>query len=232
MKKKAAILQSNYIPWKGYFDIIHDVDLFIFYDDVQYTKRDWRNRNRIKTDRGAKWLTIPVGKDTNRLICEVAVDNHEWGLSHWKALKHYYAKAPYFSLYEETLKKIYLEMKWTGLSQLNQFIIQLISTEILKLQTVFKNSRDYSPQGGRNERLIDILTKANADCYLSGPSGKNYLDERLFQKANIEVTYKDYSGYPEYPQFHLPFIHEVTILDLLFHVGPQASDYIWEWRDG
>jgi len=226
---KVAILQSNYIPWKGYFDIINDVDLFIFYDDVQYTTRDWRNRNKIKTDRGTKWLTVPVGKSSNRLICDVAIDDRDWGIRHWKTLQQYYARAPFFELYRKTLENMYLHTKWSSLSNLNQSLIKCIA-EILKIRTDFKDSRIFKAQGKKSERLIDILTKVNADVYLTGPSARSYLDEKLFRKANIEVIYKDYSGYPEYPQFYPPFVHEVTILDLLFHVGPEAPDYIWGWR--
>jgi len=230
LKKKVAILQSNYIPWKGYFELIHNVDLFIFYDDVQYTKRDWRNRNLIKTIHGVKWLTIPVGNVNNRLICDVSINNHQWSLNHWKTIHRYYSRAPYFKIYQKGLEKIYIERRWTNLSELNNYIIKYISRDILKIETVFMDSREFSPQGHKSERLIDILTKAKADCYLSGPSAKTYLDETLFQKANIKVVYQEYSGYPEYPQLYPPFIHEVSILDLLFHVGPKAPYYIWGWR--
>jgi len=97
--KTVAILQSNYIPWKGYFDVINDVDLFIFYDDVQYTKNDWRNRNKVKTANGTGWLSIPVGADKNRLICEVILNDNRWQEKHWKTLCQLYGKASYFSSY-------------------------------------------------------------------------------------------------------------------------------------
>jgi len=230
MKKKVAIIQSNYIPWKGYFDIIHDVDLFIFHDDLQYTKQDWRNRNQIKTAQGTKWLTVPVGQSTNRLIYEVEISKSDWKSDHWRALKHQYSKTSFFQRYASFLENIFQEKSWKYLSELNQYIIKYISTEILQINTVFKDSQVYSPVGSKTERLIDILTKVGANCYLSGPSAKNYLDEALFEKSNIELLYKDYSGYPEYPQLYPPFIHEVNILDLLFHVGPDAPYYIWGWR--
>jgi hypothetical protein len=231
MKKKVAIIQSNYIPWKGYFDIINEVDLFIFHDDLQYTKQDWRNRNKVKTEHGTKWLTVPVGRQsTDRLICEVMISDRNWGRKHWRIIKQLYQKAPFFKMYESIFEDIYTQKTWLYLSELNQYMIKYISTNILKIKTVFDDSRNYSPKGSKTERLIHILTKAGATSYLSGPAAKNYLDEALFKEADIELIYKNYSGYPAYPQFHPPFIHEVTILDLLFHVGPEAPYYIWGWR--
>src|SRR5579864_7157911 len=106
---RAAVLQSNYIPWKGYFDIIHDVDVFVFYDDVQYTKNDWRNRNRIKTAGGVQWLTVPTGSDINRRICDVSLPDPNWTRKHWRTLHQAYSHAPHFHRYESFLSEIYLE---------------------------------------------------------------------------------------------------------------------------
>jgi hypothetical protein len=229
--RKVAIIQSNYIPWKGYFDIINDVDLFIFYDDVQYTKNDWRNRNKLKTPEGSKWITIPTGGCKDRLICEVEFEDTRWALKHWKTIQQYYLSAPYFSKYKDFFEFVYIEQKWQGLSQLNQFLIKAISQEFLGVKTEFKDSRDYNIEGKKLERLIDLLQKVEAEVYISGPAAKNYIDDSSFDKAGIKLEYKDYSGYPEYPQFHPPFEHYVTILDLLFHTGPDASYYIWGWRE-
>jgi hypothetical protein len=229
--KKVAVLQSNYIPWKGYFDIIHDVDLFVFYDDVQYTKNDWRNRNKIKTPSGAQWFTIPVGNHNDLLISEVKLDSPDWAETHWKTLYQFYSKAPFFKNYEALFKKIYLESKWSSLSELNQTLITLICKETLGIQTIFARSQDYHLEGHKTERLIQLLKKCGADYYLSGPAARDYLDEAIFTAEGIQLEYKDYASYPEYPQFHPPFSHYVTILDLLFHTGPQAPDYIWRWRD-
>jgi len=228
--KKVAIIQSNYIPWKGYFDLIHDVDLFIFYDDVQYTKNDWRNRNKIKTSQGPQWLTIPTGYHNDQLIHEVTLNSGDWALKHWKTLTQYYAKAPFFPQYEAFFKKIYLETKWNFLSELNQHLITQISKEILGIQTSFGRSTDHSLNGNRTDRLVDLLRKSGADSYLSGPTAKDYLQESLFTEAGIRLEYKDYSGYPEYPQFYPPFDHHVTILDLIFQTGDKAPDHIWGWR--
>jgi len=228
--KKVGVIQSNYIPWKGYFDIIHDVDLFVFYDDVQYTKNDWRNRNKVKTAQGAQWLTIPVGSRNGRLICEVEISEAYWPKKHWETIKQSYSKAPYFKRYQEFFEYFYLEAIWTNLSELNQTLIKKICKEFLGIQTDFSDSRAYRPQGEKLDRLLDLLQKTGATYYVSGPSAKSYISEKRFQDAGIELVYKDYSGYPEYPQLFPPFEHGLSILDLLLNCGPSAPDYIWGWR--
>lgn len=230
--KTVAILQSNYIPWKGYFDVIHDVDLFIFYDDVQYTKRDWRNRNKIKTPRGTEWLTVPANGGREDLIHEVLLSDPHWQENHWKTIKQFYGKAPFFERYRALLEEVYLGRSWTHLSELNQHLIGLISQEILGVTTEFADSRIYAASGTKQNRLIDLLVKSGATRYVSGPAAKDYIDEALFAQTGIYLVWKDYSGYPEYTQFHPPFEHGVTILDLLFHTGPDAPWYIWGWREG
>jgi hypothetical protein len=225
-----AILQSCYIPWKGYFDIIHDVDLFIFYDDVQYTKNDWRNRNRIKTANGVTWLSIPAGSSTDRLICEVSLSDHRWQTQHWKSLAQTYGKAPHFRDYAGFFEEAYLGRAWTSLSDLNQFLTRKIAEDFLGIATRFEDSRRYAAQGVKQERLLDIIRKAGATRYVSGPAAKNYIDPARFDAAGIELIWKNYAGYPEYPQLHPPFEHAVTVLDLLFHTGPRAAWYIWGWR--
>lgn len=229
--KKVSVLQSNYIPWKGYFDIINDVDTFIFYDDVQFTKNDWRNRNKIKTNNGTQWLSIPVGSDLKRLIREVPITSTRWAVKHWKTIEQFYHKAPYFNYYKDFFRHIYLDLLWDNLSKLNQYLIKSISTELLGVKTVFEDSHEYVSEGERNERLVDLLQKAGTGIYISGPSAKSYIDENKFIAAGISLVYKDYSNYPEYPQFYPPFTHNVTILDLLFHTGPKSPYYIWGWRE-
>ena len=229
--KTVALLQSNYIPWKGYFDIIKDVDLFIFYDDVQFTKNDWRNRNKIKTPIGANWITIPVGADTRRLICEVMIRDRSWQLKHWKMISMNYAKSRFFQDYQDFLEEVYLERRWHSLSELNQYVIDRIARECLGINTEFRDSREYAASGHKLDRVLDVLNKAGADRYVSGPSARDYIDPSRFTGAGIELLWKDYSGYPEYPQRHPPFEHGVSILDLLFSVGPKAPWYIWGWRE-
>lgn len=228
--KRVAIIQSNYIPWKGYFDIIRNVDLFIFLDHVQFTTRDWRTRNRIKTPRGLQWLTIPAGSDRNRRICDVVVDDTTWQEGHWKTIKQYYSKSTYFKTYKDILEYMYLGRKWSNLSQFNQTFIQTISREILGIPTIFEDSRQFESRYTKHELILDICKKAGAETYITGPSAKNYLGENQFRQNGIELIFWNYFGYPEYNQFFPPFSHEVTILDLLFHTGPDAPYYIWDWR--
>lgn len=230
--KSVAIIQSNYIPWKGYFDLIHDADVFIFYDDVQYTKNDWRNRNKIKTPNGVEWVTIPMGSDLNRLICEMEIKDSRWQAKHWKSLKQHYGKTPYFSHYEPFFEEFYLGQQWLNLADLNQHLITTISRDFLNIKTEFGDSREYTLSGQKFERLMDIVTQSHAGRYISGPAAKDYIEPMRFVEAGIELVWKDYSGYPEYPQRFPPFAHGVTILDLLFNVGPDAPWYIWGWREG
>jgi hypothetical protein len=228
--KRVVILQSNYIPWKGYFDLIHDADLFIFFDDRQFTKRDWRTRNKIKTLRGAEWITIPVGGNTERLICEVEIKDDYWQQKHWKTIKQQYEKSPYFSIYRPFFEEIYLAKRWTNLSEMNQHIISSISRDLLGLTTEFVDSRLYQAEGHKMERLLDLVAKTNATHYISGPAAKEYILPERFVSMGVELIWKDYSNYPAYPQLYPPFEHGVSILDLLFNVGPKAGEYIWGWR--
>lgn len=231
MTKKVAIIQSNYIPWKGYFDIIHDVELFVFLDDVQFTVRDWRNRNKIKTPHGTHWLTVPVGKKRDRLIHDVQITDTNWGKSHWKSIKQSYSNSPYFDNYKDFFEFVYLDMTWNYLSDLNHFLIKKISTEILGIKTEFADSRKYQAHGEKLNRLLDLLVKTKATYYVSGPSAKEYIIDERVAGLGVELHYKDYSGYPEYLQAFPPFEHAVTILDLLFNCGPNAHYYIWGWRE-
>lgn len=230
--KKVVILQSNYIPWKGYFDLIHDADLFIFYDDLQYTKNDWRNRNRVKAASGAEWMTIPVGADNNRLICDVEIRDSTWQKKHWKTLQHNYGACPHFARYRAFFEDFFLSRRWTMLSDLNQFLIRHIAVEFLCIKAEFQDSRRYALSGQKQERLLELVTSVGSERYISGPAAKNYIHPQRFEDAGVELVWKDYSGYPEYRQRFPPFEHGVSIVDLLFNVGPDAPWYIWGWREG
>jgi WbqC-like protein family len=228
--KTVGVIQSNYIPWKGYFDIVHDVDLFVFHDDLLFTKLDWRNRNIVKTASGPRWLTIPVGAPQKRLICEIDIKDRSWTRDHWSQLTHHYGRAPHFKAFAPLLKDVYLDREWTNLSAFNQYLITRIARECLGVTTEFRDSRELSLVGQKQDRLLDLLGKVGADAYVSGPTARGYIDEGRFEAAGIRLIWKDYAGYPVYPQLYPPFSHEVTILDLLFHVGAAAPHYIWGWR--
>jgi len=227
--KTIAILQSCYIPWKGYFDIINSVDEFILYDEVQYTRRDWRNRNLIKTPSGTQWLTIPVqvkGKYYQR-INETAISDSLWADRHWKAILSNYSKAPYFKVYKEFFDKLYqLAKEENILSKINYLFLRAVS-DILGIKTKIFWSTDFNLKADdKTGKLIELCQKTEANRYLTGPLAKNYINESLFHEAGIEFGYVDYSNYPEYSQLFGKFEHCVTILDLIFNVGDQASNYM------
>ncbi len=225
--KRVAIVQSNYIPWKGYFDLIAAVDEFILYDDVQYTRRDWRNRNRIKTPRGVEWLTIPVdvkGKFHQR-IRETRVADMRWPRTHWRTIATNYGRARYFDEYAGRIEALYLGCDEEYLSRINMLFMRALC-EILGIHTRITWSMDYPLAEGRSERLVELSKCAGAQHYLSGPSAREYLDEGLFQRAGIAVSYMDYAGYPSYAQLYGPFEHSVSVLDLIFNEGPNAPRFM------
>ena len=225
--KRIAILQSNYIPWKGYFDLIRSVDEFILFDTAQYTRRDWRNRNRIKTANGLIWLTIPVQVKGRYLqsIQETKVEDQRWRDQHWKTLQHNYSRAAHFADYKTIFEKLYLEGTEDHLSEINRRFIDAICS-ILEIGTAIRWSSEFPAVEGNTERLVEWCKVAGATEYLSGPAAKEYIDERSFADAGIKLLWMDYSGYPEYRQSHPPFEHGVSILDLIFNEGPKATKYM------
>ena len=225
--KRVAILQSNYIPWKGYFDLIDSVDEFIVYDDQQYTRRDWRNRNRIKTAQGTTWLSIPVkvkGRYHQR-IDETEISDVTWTERHWQTIAHAYGRAPFFDAYRDRLHALYERRTEALLSDVNRELLQGLC-QILGIETAFTSSSDYDAHGAKTERLVALCRSASATTYLSGPSARAYMDESLFHDVGIEVQYMDYGGYPEYDQLYPPFEHEVSILDLVVHTGTEARRFL------
>lgn len=223
--KKVAILQSNYIPWKGYFDLINSVDDFVIYDTSQYTTRDWRNRNRIYTPEGVKWLTIPVKGTQSKRINEIEIADPEWGKKHWSTIKYAYGKAPFFIEYSHEFESLYMDADESRLSAINFKFITLIN-KLLGIETKLFWSSDFDLADERTSRLLGICEQLNADIYVSGPSAKEYLDEKKFDQNGITVEWMDYSDYPEYSQLHEPFEHQVSVLDLLFNAGPDAVKYM------
>jgi hypothetical protein len=227
MTRSVAIVQSCYIPWKGYFDLIASVDEFILYDDRQFTRRDWRNRNRIKTPQGSQWLTIPVetkGRYHQR-IDETVIGDPRWAEQHWKTIVHNYAGAPYFPDYREQLEALYESATASRLSVVNRRFLEAIG-RLLGITTTLSWSTDYEAEGTKTERLVSLCRAAEATHYLSGPSARSYLDESAFAAAGIDLQYFDYSDYPEYEQLHPPFDHAVTVLDLILNTGPEAPRYM------
>ena len=225
--KKIAILQSNYIPWKGYFDLINSVDEFVVYDDMQYTRRDWRNRNKIKTADGLKWLSIPVevkGRYFQK-INETIVSDRSWTVTHWKTISQFYSKAKFFKEYKHFFEDFYINNQENHLSLINFRLIEIVNS-ILGIKTKITSSSSYELVEGQTEKLLNICQQSGADIYLSGPSAKEYFDGSIANKMGIKVEWMDYSDYPEYHQLYPPFEHGVTILDLIFNEGPGATSFM------
>ena len=231
--KKAAIIQSNYIPWKGYFDMINMVDEFILYDDAQYTRRDWRNRNKIKTPNGLQWLTIPVevkGKYYQK-IKDTVISDIEWTKKHWTAIIHNSSKSNFFNDFKILFEELYLGCEKKYLSDINHRFIKAIN-KLLGINTKISWSMDYDLEvEGNTEKLVTICKQAGADTYLSGPAAKDYMDDELFEQEGISVEWMDYSSYPEYRQRYPPFEHGVSIIDLIFNEGENAKKFMKSFKD-
>lgn len=224
--KKVVVLQSNYLPWKGYFDLIRSADLLVFYDDTQFTKNDWRNRNRIVSPRGVEWISVPCGPRIHRLILDVKPTHSKWQRSHWDKIVEGYRAAPYFKSFKDFFEDFYLSKTWSSLSDLNQYLIRTIATQFLNIHTPIRQSTEFALSGSKEDRLVDLLQQVGATRYLSGPTGRSFLREEPFAQAGIELEWMDYAGYPEYDQRNVPFVHEVSIVDLLFNTGPIAASYL------
>ncbi len=228
MTKSIAIVQSNYVPWRGYFDLIRSVDEFVLLDDVQFTRRDWRNRNRIKTAKGPAWLTIPVRSKGryHQLINETEVVGPDWAINHWQKIEAAYKSAPYFDVYRGGLLSLFEQaQRESNLTNIN-FILLSEICKLLGITTPFSWSSDYGHVGSKTERLLRICVQANADCYLSGPAARAYIDPQRFIENGIELVYADYEGYPKYPQLYGEFCPNMSIIDLIFCAGPNALEYM------
>jgi hypothetical protein len=221
---RVAIVQSNYVPWRGYFDMIASVDAFVLLDDVQYTKRDWRNRNRFKTAQGTRWLSVPVqvsGRYTQS-IYETMVADPGWAQSHWQTIRQSYSRAGGGAEALAFVEELYATVPGPRLSDVNRHFLSRIGAH-LGIDTELSLSLDYDPQGSKTDRLLDICLKAGASEYVSGPAARSYLDEGTFAERGISVSWFEYGPYPAYEQVHPPFDPHVSIIDLLLCAGPEAA---------
>lgn len=224
---RALITQSNYIPWKGYFDTISLSDVFVIYDDMQYTKRDWRNRNKINSPNGLLWLTVPVnvkGKFFQKII-ETEIADRNWKNDHWKTIISCYSKAKFFKEYRPYFEELYLGCEESTISKVNYRFLKGIC-DLLEIKTEFRWSSDFDLRGDKSEKLLNLCLDLKATSYISGPAAKDYLDVSLFNNHDIQVEWCDYSDYPEYEQVFGPFNHGVSILDLIFCTGPNAKNFL------
>ena len=219
--KTVVIVQSNYIPWRGYFDLIAAADEVILYDGVQFTKNDWRNRNTIKTPRGVEWLSVPVGRGISRRIQDVELRDSAWQERHWRTLEANYGRAAHFADIAAVFEPLYRERVHTHLSALNRTLIEA-TCRILGITTQISNSWDYVRVEGRTENLVSLCAQAGAAVYSSGPAARAYLDTQLFAERGIAIKWFEYPEYPPYPQLWGSFVPNLSILDLLFNCGAES----------
>jgi hypothetical protein len=224
-----VILQPSYIPWRGYFHQIKKADLFIFYDDVQYDKHGWRNRNRIKTPQGCQWITIPVYSkgvvDKGVPINQVKINwNENWNEKHWRSIQQAYSKAPYFDQLVPLLEPFYRQRA----DFLADFTIELtvaLARHLGIQHTRFIRSSALQIAATKTDRLVAILKSVGATHYISGPSARDYIEEEKFISSGISLEYMEYH-YSEYPQLYPPYDSFVSIIDLLCMTGPEAPNFI------
>ncbi len=224
--KKVVITQSNYIPWRGFFDLINVADVLVLYDDVQYTRRDWRNRNKIKTAQGVQWITIPVEHvSRHQQIRHTRVADPQWNRKHWNTLRVNYGRATFFRTYRDFFEELYLSPSSVWLSEINHRFLTAIA-RLLGIRTEFRWSWELGGEGNRTQRLLSICKALGATDYWSGPRAKAYLDEDAFVREGIRVHYFDFSGYPPYRQLFGEFVDRLSIIDLIFNEGPRAVEFM------
>jgi hypothetical protein len=227
---KVVILQPSYIPWRGYFHQIAKADLFVFCDDVQYDKRGWRNRNRIKTPQGPIWLTIPVlskGVQTSHIpILQIQICwDKNWNQDHWRAIQQAYQKTPYFKDYAPLLEDFYQSRPRLLIDLTIPLSIALAEALGLNRTRFIRSSQIPDITGNKTDRLINILKVVGGTHYITGPMARDYIEEEKFKDAGIFLEYMDYD-YPEYPQLYPPYNPRISIIDLLFMTGRKAFSYI------
>lgn len=223
-KKRLAVLQPSYLPWIGYFEQIDYVDHFVFYDDVQYTTRDWRNRNKIISSNGTLWLSVPVKGGQNQRLCDVVIDNTQrWRQKHLSTLKYNYQRAPYFEDIYPIMESV-LSRGHDKLCDLNADIIQQIM-KYLDIQTYLYFSSQLGIEGDKNSRLVNMATFFDVCEYYTGASARNYLDIDQFNKNNIDVKFQNYQII-NYPQLSTSFDPYLSIVDLLFMCGKKSLNII------
>ena len=223
---RVAILQPSYLPWLGYFEQIHHADLFVFLNDVQYTKSDWRNRNRIKTPQGSAWITVPVRRQgLQRQICETLINYATpWTERHANLLGEHYRKAPHFEAVMEVIGP-HLAAKPVLLQDLAIGLILDLARFMGIPPNILRSSDLGVRETDRNDRLIAICRRVGATELYESAAGRAYMDVARFAAAGIRVAFQDYR-HPTYRQFFGPFLSHLSIVDLLFHYGPDARHVV------
>ncbi len=219
-----TIHQPNYLPWPGFFHKWLISDAFILLDTVQYHKNEWQNRNRIKTANGAQWVTVPVSYRFPQTIIEVGIASPNWARKQIAAIEQAYAKAPYLKLYWPKLREV-LQQSWEGIADLNTALIRTLG-EMLGCQAPLHLASDMATSSDDpTERLISLCRELGGDAYLSGREGRGYLDREKFSAAALELWFQEVEA-PVYPQLHGTFISHLSVIDMLFNLGPATAETI------
>lgn len=217
------VSQSNYLPWKGYFDLVRRADVLVLLDNVQFTRRDWRSRNMIKTPSGVQWLTVPVRTPNGRMtsVSEAEISDAGWAKSHLRTLELSYRRTPYFEQVFGVLEGC-MHGGEALLTNINERSLRTLS-EFMDLDIEIQVARGPVEEVDPSDRILNLVQRWGGTRYVSGPAARSYLDTSVFADAEIEVDFIDYPSYPEYEQLWPPFRHEVSMVDVLFHLGP-------DWR--
>jgi hypothetical protein len=224
--KTVVILQSGYLPWLGFFSQLYRSDIFVLYDDVQYTRRDWRNRNKVLSGQGPIWLTVPVHQKGlfHQPINETQISNEtDWRAKHLASIKRNYSKTPYFEKYYQMLNQV-LSCEWEGLSDLNLSLIEMIA-EDMGLKNKIVRSSELGVEGCKSTRLLNICKHFGATHYLTGDMAQRYLDADLFEREQVEIVYHLYK-HPVYRQTGDEFVPFMSVIDLLFNEGPKSLEIL------
>lgn len=225
---RIAIHQPQYLPWLGYFDKMDRADVFVLLDDVQYKKNEWQNRNKIRNAESWQWLTVPVLYDFGQPLNEVKIDNKtDWRTKHLKSIELNYSRAPYFKDYFAFFEDIY-RREWDLLADVSAEIITRLK-ERLGIKARLVKSSELGIKSSATNRLVDICRKLDADVYLSGAGGSEYLDEALFAAAGIKLEYQTYK-HPVYKQVFDGFEPNMAVIDLMFMEGAKSLETIREGR--
>lgn len=230
-RRTLAVLQPGYLPWLGFFDLLDRADVFVIYDDVDFDKNGWRNRNRIKTSQGVAWLSVPVltSGRSGQLVNETIIDRNQlWQRKHIRSIREAYARAPFFRDRIEPLEEL-LSRPWERLVDLDLALIGLMASWLGLGGKQMVASSGLGIPRGRNERLLAMCERFGTEVYLSGNLAKSYLDVEAFGREGVAVEWQDYA-HPVYGQLHGPFEPHLSTLDLIFNEGPASLDVIRRGR--
>jgi len=221
-----VVLQPGYIPWLGFFDQMRRSSVFVYYDDVQFDKHGWRNRNRIKTPAGPLWLTVPVlhsGRNQPTIIDTLVDQRTPWARKHLKTLRQYYAKAPFLNRYLPELEEM-LERSWSHIAALDIAVVELMARWLSLAPSIHRASQ-LGVGGEKSERLLNFCLHFGVERYLSGNAAQDYLDVDLFARHRVAVEWQNFV-HPVYPQLHGAFVPYLSALDLILNCGDDSASIL------